>query len=635
MSFGVPGRLLAFASQVLLAAAFLAGCLGGPSSGQEAGDAENAPTGTWIHRVSSDGSRQLAPVEDWTQEHGVLPVGGQRRTGSIAWEPTIGATPDGTLLVRGYARDAQVLRTRDQGATWQDVTPRVDEAAFPPLTGDPYLHVDAQTGRAFSLDMSPPLACNTLSVSDDGGDSWSMHPVACGLGAVNDRPTIWTSAPRGLPTVGYQNLVHYCVNSHQSTGCSRSIDGGQTWGPIRHLIFDEVEGQSCIEPTAVPGHPVSGPDGVLYLPRATWVDGLPRVAISRDDGLTWTEVLINDELPTTVLPSTCQPSSQSVHYYDVAFALDEANNAYALWVADVDGLPYLSVSHDAGMTWEEPLPIAPPGIETAWFPTLAAGSEGRLAAAYMGSPSDKSFPERNEEDVWNAHITILPSVTTAGSLMATGQANLAGDPLYRGQCGGGANLAGADGGPWRCPGIGDFLDLIVDPDGRPWATFVDACHLACQGGASNEAAEGVLGTVLAGPSLRHHGPLPTLEPAVAEPLQTSFFLNGTMYPPSGLGSHPAAFGGSYPERSTYEVLPNATAVVVEAQWENPGANIFLYVRGPNGGTFVGYPETPGLQTSFRVNLTGDLLTPFRYAYDVFGTAAIKEPYEIRITVAYP
>ncbi|HLF24550.1 MAG TPA: hypothetical protein VI565_11560, partial [Burkholderiales bacterium] len=150
----------------------------------------------------------------------------------MAFEPTIGVTPDGALLMSGVfvtnsadlgkdspvadapevgqdaplggdvkAYSPRVYRATTCGA-WTDVTPTVDTAvrllsddaadalesaaptaaslAVTPDTLDPYVHVDPVTGRVFMVDLQG-LACSSLSYSDDRGESWITVPLACGL----------------------------------------------------------------------------------------------------------------------------------------------------------------------------------------------------------------------------------------------------------------------------------------------------------------------------------------------------------------------------------------------------------------------------------------------------------------------
>lgn len=56
----------------------------------------------------------------------------------------------------------------------------------------------------------------------------------------------------------------------------------------------------------------------------------------------------------------------------------------------------------------------------------------------------------------------------------------------------------------RCGGFGDFVDITIDPAGRPWAA------LAHNGHGEGIDGEGIVGTLKEGPSLRQPGPLDPL-----------------------------------------------------------------------------------------------------------------------------
>ena len=75
----------------------------------------------------------------------------------------------------------------------------------------------------------------------------------------------------------------------------------------------------------------------------------------------------------------------------------------------------------------------------------------------------------------------------------SGPANDPRDPLIRGQC-----------GPGRCAAVYDFIDIVIGPDGTPWAALVDGCISICAGptGGSNLGSDGVVGRLVGGPSLK-------------------------------------------------------------------------------------------------------------------------------------
>jgi hypothetical protein len=59
-----------------------------------------------------------------------------------------------------------------------------------------------------------------------------------------------------------------------------------------------------------------------------------------------------------------------------------------------------------------------------------------------------------------------------------------------------------DCGSVRCGGFGDFIDVVIDVDGRPWIAFAHNIY--------NQ--EAIIGTLVTGPALR--GPLEPLPPIV-------------------------------------------------------------------------------------------------------------------------
>jgi hypothetical protein len=198
-------------------------------------------------------------------------------------------------------------------------------------------------------------------------------------------------------------------------------------------------------------------------------------------------------------------------------AADADGNVYYFWIAR-DRLPYLAVSRDGGETWSVPFMVGPPGLKESALPSLALGGPGKVAVVYMGSTNSpgKPFPESDDckpdpvycfsqlfflgpddpesyEDVtWNAYMTVTGNLFTKGPVFHSVSVNDPADPMVRGTC-----------GPIRCKAVYDFLDVVIDRRGRPWAAFVDACVNACSTqGPQNSGNEGVLGTMVGGPKLR-------------------------------------------------------------------------------------------------------------------------------------
>lgn len=407
--------------------------------------------------------------------------------GRRAGEPTIGAnrrntgffvaaTFDSVAGVPGVVRTARsvVLRSRDKGLTWEATSPILpgDLTTEPPTTLDPYLHVDTETGRVFSIDLY--VACSWMVFSDDEGASWQRNVLACG-DQVNDHHTILTApAAPGLSTTGYPRMLYYCFNRVGDSSCGRSHDGGVTFVPTRDPAFLGVneDGELC---GGLHGHLAADSTGRIFLPKGHC--DFPWVAISEDGGDTWTRVKISGHIP--------------MPHHEVSVAVDASDNLYAVYWDARWRLPFLSVSTDHGRTWSTPLMIAPPGVHEVNFPTIAAGDAGRIAITFPGTTvkgtNDSTRP-------WNSYVLVSTNALDPDPLFVWTTANDPADPVHRGDC-----------GPGRCGGMLDFLDIQVSPaDGAFWATASDTCVGSCvtnPSGSLISPGEGVAIRQTKGPSL--------------------------------------------------------------------------------------------------------------------------------------
>lgn len=398
--------------------------------------------------------------------------------GVETFEPTLGVAPDGAIYysttpVRGVAIGfgTGVHRSDDGGATWRDVTPKLGGVRVPPETNDPYVYVDPDTGRVFQFAMAPILVCSILSWSDDGGDSWTTNPHGCGSTPPWDHQSMVAGKARTLTTTGYPSVLYQCVNTPPVSVCSRSLDGGLTWAPSGMPASTSCSG--------LHGHLVTAPDGTVYLPKD--VCGRPQLYISKNDGTTWTPAAVSMTVGHGGGP-------------DPAVAVDKAGNVYFVWV-DTDFKVRMAVSTNGGTRWGPAHVVSPPGV-TANLPTVAALGVGKVAISYAGSenlPSGyASTPDQVKASTWNAYLAVTVDGTAATPTVQTFRANPLSDPLVRGAC-----------GPGRCPGMVDFIDVQIGPDGTPYAALVDACTGLCASDPTkgNNASQAILVTLRDGPSL--------------------------------------------------------------------------------------------------------------------------------------
>ena len=435
------------------------------------------------------GARPVDP-----EQVGPLPEARLYLTGKQAAEPTLGIDSSGAVFyaaaeVRYPASyfGPMVMRTTDQGQTWQEVSPRLPNGSpVHAQTLDPFLYVDERTGRVFDVDLHG--SCSLVSSTDDRGTSWRTS-AACGP---TDHQHVFAGPPRTSTTSGYPNIVYYCAidggvlwQYGTMTTCLKSLDGGVTWirtgTPAYH--DDPREGPGAL---GIPGHctgatgnGVVDDEGVIYLPRGYC--GEPTLAISDDEGLTWTHVQV---------AANGLPRDGDLEEIRTGVAVDSEGNLYYTWPGR-DRLPYLSISRDGGATWTVPMMIGPPGLTEATLTEIDVREPGRVAIAYIGSENAPggpaptgSGPEYNGV-TWNGYITLTADALAPDPVFYTASVNDQSDPLVKGDC-----------GIFRCAQVYDFIDVVIAPDGTPWASMVDGCPRV---GACTSVGLGVAGRLVGGP----------------------------------------------------------------------------------------------------------------------------------------
>ena len=403
--------------------------------------------------------------------------------GDHALEPTLGIDPGGTIYYAAAdfnnqfdqfdnvvdAPGTEILRSDNGGKNWEVVSPRLGGQNTMPVSLDPYVFVDdrldGDNARVFTIDLT--LACSYMSFSDDGGATWTTNPLSCGR-PVNDHQTLFTGPPATSTTVGYPNVVYYCWNDVGSSACSKSLDGGITFHPTGTPAFAGAEpgngdpGFFGVDGFCggLHGHGHVGPDGTLFLPREYC--GKPKLAISHDEGLTWTTVEVSK------VRSISQPREGAGH---PSVTTDKKGNIYYMWIGAKDRLPYMSVSKDGGEKWSKPVMVAPPGLKETNLPQMDALGAGKVALVYYGS-SNSPFPrcklECTPQDYvktkWNAYLTVSADALSKDALFYTGAVSTDADPLIRARC-----------GPGRCHWAYDFIDVEISPSGVAYGAFVDGC----------------------------------------------------------------------------------------------------------------------------------------------------------------
>jgi hypothetical protein len=393
-----------------------------------------------------------------------------------------------------------VLRSLDQGATWDFVLPASPDNPPRSFVGDANLTVDRTTGRIFWLSPGYTFQVSRLDISDDDGKTWYQGGAPVGF----DHVEIFTGPPTAeLKSLmqGYPNVLYACMG-HLPLKCEKSLDGGMTWVPGLLVIPFPPE----LDPIQGPAHDCSafGLNGVVARDGTVYVGvapcNRPYVAISHDEGSTWQMAGVAD--------------TEIIGWGMLSPGIDRMGNLYAGFVAASDRLPYLAVSRDGGAHWSKPLMIGAPGVKEAALPELVADGSGHVAVAYYASENiSLPFPPMcgyssggsgsnlalscpgYENEKWNMYVTETWDAVSHEPLFWSAPLNDPAQPVWYGCSPSEMGVVRVDenfvqpnppgfeggcqptvGGP-AAGGRVDYYGLSMGPDGTPWVGFGQACPL--------------------------------------------------------------------------------------------------------------------------------------------------------------
>lgn len=376
-------------------------------------------------------------------------------------EPTIGVTAANNIFFRCEDR---TTKSTNNGSSF---TP-VRFTSF--VSFDPMLWVDPVTSRIFMDDLT--IACSTLSVSTNEGATWGVaanlpNPAACGTPG-NDHQKIvsgpWVPGTPRNPGL-HSRAVFYCYSGVVYSACSLSPDGGLTWEPAVPATGPVGLGSGA--PTldracgGLHGHPHIALNGAIYLPHYN-CSSTASVSVSTDEGLTW----------RTRLVSGTGSSTDGDNDPDVTSTPN--GRVWMTWInrANVGGtvksLPYVAYSDNQGVSWTTmAVGLGTNTVNTATFPTITSGDNGRVAVSFLGTSSTggNAGPEGVASSaVWHVFVAITYNNGTAWT---TDQATT--DPVQRGTICMGGTTCGAD------RNLLDFIDSTVDKYGTVLVAYADGC----------------------------------------------------------------------------------------------------------------------------------------------------------------
>jgi hypothetical protein len=409
-------------------------------------------------------------------------AGGANKSGEpsigVDWNPNVHSLRHGTVNPGGvtfFTSNLNEFRVSFDDCsspaiqTWTDITSPVETvASLDPIGFCDHLGPMPSPGRLFQAQLA--AATSLTAFSDDDGNTWTQSQGS-GLPAGPDHQSLGAgpynhnSTPPAPPHPLYPNALYYCSQAVAAAFCSRSDNGGQTFGPGVPIYNTSQCG-------GLHGHVKVAPDGTVYVPNRGCGSN-QGVAVSTDNGLTWVVRHIPDSIAGNTDPSVGIAMDGTVYFgYQ-----DGSNHAR------------IAVTHDQGLTWAPSVDAgAPFNIQNSVFPEVVAGDGNRAAFMFLGTPTGGNYQDTaGFTGIWHAYI----ATTFDGGLTYITVDATPVDPVQVGSICTAGTTCGAD------RNLLDFNDLSVDSQGRVLGGFADGCVIgSCDASSPSGASRSALGTII-------------------------------------------------------------------------------------------------------------------------------------------
>lgn len=376
--------------------------------------------------------------------------------GRGAGEPSVGA--NWVTKVINFQSDLQTLFITfadDLGtpcdlskpkATW--VNRRAPTSQF--IDSDPIGFTDHTSGgsnRVFASELTL-LSPDTVKIShtDNDGVTWVADQTG-GIASAVDHQTIGGGPYAILPTNPvYPHAIYYCSQDIAAALCSRSDDGGVTYGP-------SVPIYSLLSCGGLHGHVKVAPDGTVYVPNRACGSN-SAVVVSTNNGTSW-----------SVRPIQNGAVPRSGASDDPAVAIDKTGRVYALFALN-GSVATVGVSIDQGQNWPIIYDVgANLGLTNVAFPAATAGDDGRAAVAFYGA---KGGTGNSSDDTYTGVWHLYVAHTFDGGNSWTTTDVTPSLPMQR------MGLLRGGGGPID-RNLLDFFDITTDVNGRVVVGYVNGC----------------------------------------------------------------------------------------------------------------------------------------------------------------
>jgi hypothetical protein len=375
--------------------------------------------------------------------------------GLHAGEPSIGINPRTGRAM--FQSDLQTLRVSflDNNAfpapraVWEDKSPQTSLE-----DSDPILFTDQITGRTFVSLLLLLSGQSEDSYTDNDGDLWVPQKNAPTSAVDHQTEGAGPYKAWPIPNPVYPNAVYYCSQDLVTALCSRSDDGGLTFGPTVPIYTTECGG--------LHGHVKVAPNGTVYVPNKN-CGGLQGFAVSDDNGVTWNIRTVPGSTAGSSDPSIGIGSNDRVY-----FGFANADNAAALASTDNEGLTWSPI-FDVGAKF---------GIQNIAFPEVTAGDNDRAAYAFLGSTSPGTSSDPGFRGIWHMYA----AHTYDGGNTWTTVDTTPNDAVQRGPI-------WFSGGAVNYRNLLDFNDAQHDGSGYVTLAIADGCA----GAHCNQAASSATG----------------------------------------------------------------------------------------------------------------------------------------------
>lgn len=371
--------------------------------------------------------------------------------------------PDPSELLLPANGQSYLWRSTDLGATWTHVgaagTPMGPRSAGTGFS-DPDLTVDG-TGRVWYTDLQA-LAEQSVSYSDDSGQTWTAGNAVAGAGPYVDRQWMGSSGSTVYLTANYFQDRSAGASEDGARPFMTTDDDGLTW---RTVGYSPCGGDFLADPS----------DGALVMGCGLGM------ALSLDGGATWREF----------------QSEAGIH--EGFFAHEPAIDAAGGVALAANGQPLtphdpnevvVTYTPDRGATWSilDLSPLASRwaraqagsdgGNGTHVFAWVSAGSAGRFAVSWIATAKTGQAPDLVEAE-WHVVTAFIRGLGTNATEVDLVQ--VTDQPTHRGpMCQSGTTcqaqsiavdpVMGTDSGDRR---MGDFFESTVLRDGRLVMAFAD------------------------------------------------------------------------------------------------------------------------------------------------------------------